>query len=68
MFFIVHLKHLNISLDVSQISTLQELLKNKVWHSSPRNTKIASIRPLKQVCKTYRILHISLRRPPDGVT
>ena len=65
MLFIVHFKIVDISLEVSQKSTFQELLKTANSHPSLPNTSIASIQPLKKPSKTLIILNISLKSPPE---
>ena len=65
MFFIVHFKIIDISLEVSQNMTFQELLKTVHLHLNLPMINIASIWPFKKPSKTMIILHILLRRPPE---
>ena len=68
MSFLRGFKIIDITVEVSQKSTFQELLKTANLRSSLRNTSTASIWPHKKPSKTLIILHISLKRPPDGST
>ena len=64
--FTLTFKIIDISLEVSKKSTFPELLKTAHVHSSQRSISIASIWALKKPSKTLIILHISLKRPPEG--
>ena len=67
MFFIAHFKIIDISLEVSQKSTFQEMLKITHEASTALKIKMASIWPFKKSHWSLLILLFLTMRPPEDL-